>query len=461
MRVGIRERSDSRKQVGVVQAAFSGQALPRDLPMNNLVHTIDAAVDALRDDLIAFLQKLVQTPSLPGHEQKAQHLVAGKLRNLGLAVDVISSELADLERHPAFCDDGVPFRERLNVVGRWHGGGRKQEERVPRSLILNGHIDVVPTGSESLWSDSPWSGAIRDGQLYGRGSCDMKAGVTANIFAVQALQSMGFRPAGDVLVESVIGEESGGVGTLTTIVKGFKADAAIITEPTRLHLCPVQSGALTFRIKVSGRAMHACMKPYGVSAIEKFYVLLQAVQQLERRRHVEYKNPLYEDPNNIAPVNFGTLRSGEWPSTVPDELVVEGRFGVLPGESTDAARQAMAAALASAAGQNTWLKEHPPVLEWFEGQFESGETPQDSPIVQAIAAGHAQMFGKAPVVQGVTYGSDLRLFTNHGQTPAVLYGPGNIFDAHTVNEHVDLEEVIAATKVLTLIVSQWCGGEFS
>jgi acetylornithine deacetylase len=287
----------------------------------------------------------------------------------------------------------------------------------------------------------------------------MKAGVAANIFAIQALQSLAFRPAGDVVVESVIGEESGGVGTLTTIVKGFKADAAIITEPTRLRLCPVQSGALTFRIKVAGRAIHACMKPYGISAIEKFYLLLQAVQQLEQRRHVEYKNPLYEDPNNIAPVNFGTLHSGEWPSTVPDELVVEGRFGVLPGESTDAARRALANALMAAAQQDSWLADHPPSLEWFEGQFESGETPQESPIVCAIAEGHAQILGKAPIVQGVTYGSDLRLFTNHGGIPAVLYGPGSIFDAHTVNEHVDLEEVVAATKVLACIVSSWCGGE--
>jgi acetylornithine deacetylase len=427
--------------------------------MDTLVPRIATAVDARRDELIAFLQKLVQTPSLPGQEQAAQHLVAGKLQTLGLAVDVISSELSDLQNHPAFCDDGVPFRDRLNVVGRWRG--QAQARGNARSLILNGHIDVVPTGSESLWSESPWSGVIREGQLYGRGSCDMKAGVTANIFAIQALQSLGFRPAADVLVESVIGEESGGVGTLTTIVKGFKADAAIITEPTRLRLCPVQSGALTFRVKVAGRAIHACMKPYGVSAIEKFFVLLEGVQQLERRRHVEYKNPLYEDPNNIAPVNFGTLRSGEWPSTVPDELVVEGRFGVLPGESTDAARQAMAAALANAAQQDSWLADHPPILEWFEGQFESGQTSQDSPIVRAIAEGHEQTFGKAPVVQGVTYGSDLRLFTNHGDTPAVLYGPGSIFDAHTVNEHVDLEEVVAGTKVLACIVSRWCGGQFS
>lgn len=428
---------------------------------SDLLGSISSQVGALRRELIVFLQKLVQLPTLPGYEQKAQYFIADKLRSLGLVVDVVSSEFDELKTHPAFCDDGVPFRERLNVVGRWRGSGKAPDLSAPRSLILNGHIDVVPTGSESLWSDSPWSGTIRDGQLYGRGSCDMKAGLTANIFALQTVQSMGFHPAADVLVESVIGEESGGVGTLTTIVKGFKADAAIITEPTRLHLCPVQSGALTFRLKVAGRAMHACMKPYGVSAIEKFYLLLQAVQELEHKRHLEYKNPLYEDPNNIAPVNFGTIRAGEWPSTVPDELLVEGRFGVLPGESTQAARQSMASSLSAAAASDPWLKDHPPQLEWFEGQFESGQTSQDSPIVRTISESHARIFGNPPTVQGVTYGSDLRLFTNHGDTPAVLYGPGNILDAHTVNEHVDLEEVLAATRVLAYIITQWCGGEFS
>src|SRR4030095_2134838 len=116
----------------------------------------------------------------------------------------------------------------------------------------------------------------------------------------------------------------------------------------------------------------ACMKPYGVSAIEKFYLVLQSVQNLERRRHIEYKNALYEDPHNIAPVNFGTLHAGDWPSTVPDELVVEGRFGVLPGESTSSARSSLATAITEAAKADAWLKDNPPQLEWFEGQFESG-----------------------------------------------------------------------------------------
>ena len=424
--------------------------------MADLQPAIAAQVDALRDQIVAFLQKLVQFPTLPGFEQKAQYCIAEKLESLGLRTDVVASEFEDLKDHPAFCDDGVLFRDRLNVVGRWAASSRRAPKGA-HSLILNGHMDVVPTGSEALWSDSPWSGAVRDGKLYGRGSCDMKAGLTANIFAVQSLQVLGYRPAADLLLESVIGEESGGVGTLTTIVKGFKADAAIITEPTRLRVCPVQSGALSFRVRVSGRAIHACMKPYGVSAIEKFCRVLEAIQEAEQRRHIEYRNPLYEDPHNIAPINVGTVRAGDWPSTVPDELVAEGRFGVLPGESTSAARQAMASALRNAAAADPWLKEHPPELVWFEGQFESGQTPQDSPIVQMLTACHERVLGQAPAIRGVTYGSDLRLFTNHANTPAVLYGPGDVMQAHTVDEYVDLEEVIAATKVLALIITQWCG----
>jgi acetylornithine deacetylase len=429
--------------------------------MNPNIQKISSQVDSLQNEMTAFLARLVQFASLPGREQAAQHFYAEKLASLGCAPEILTSKREELESHPAFCDDLVPFNERLNVVGRWTATANESGRKEARTLILNGHMDVVPTGHESLWSASPWSGAIKDGKLYGRGSCDMKAGLTANVFAVQTLQALGFRPAADVLLESVIGEESGGVGTLTTIVKGFKADAAIITEPTCLRACPVQSGALTFRLKVAGRAIHACMKPHGVSAIEKFYLLLQSVQELERLRHVEYKNPLYEDPNNIAPISFGTIRGGDWPSTVPEEVVVEGRFGVLPGETIADARHAMTAALDRAAAADPWLNGHPPRIEWFEGQFESGETPISDPIVESIQRCHAEVLGKPTVLQGVTYGSDLRLFTNHGDVPAVLYGPGNIAQAHTVDEWVDLQEVFSAAKVLAYIITQWCGGNFA
>ena len=415
----------------------------------NLSHAVEAA----RDDLITFLQKMVQASSLPNHEHDVQNLIAQKLRSMGLDVEIVPSHFDDLRSHPAFGDDGFSPTERINVIGRWVGTGMGDGH----SLILNGHVDVVPVGDLTLWDGSPWSGDIRDGKLYGRGACDMKAGLCAGIFAVDVLQRLGYRPARDVLIESVIGEESGGIGTLTTIVKGYTADAVILLEPTKLELCPVQSGALTFRLTVTGRSIHAAMKPYGVSAIEKFALLLNAINQLSDERHRNFKHPLYEDPNNIAPINVGTVRGGEWHSTVPEEVVAEGRMGVLPGESTEAARKALETAIQLTAESDAWLSQNPPKVEWFEGQFESGQTPLDHPFIQKLGEVHQQVTGSAPVFRAVTYGSDMRLFTNHAKIAATHYGPGDVEMAHAVNEFVPLDEVVTATKVVATMITEWCG----
>jgi acetylornithine deacetylase len=414
------------------------------------------AVDSAREDLIAFLQKMVQAASLPNQEHDVQNLIAQKLKSIGLEVEIVPSHFDDLKNHPAFGDDGFSPTERINVVGRWRGAQRGSSDG--HSLILNGHVDVVPVGDLSLWNDAPWSGAIRDGKMYGRGSCDMKAGLCAGIFAVDVLQRLGYRPAHDVLIESVIGEESGGIGTLTTIVKGYTADAVILLEPTRLELCPVQSGALTFRLTVKGRAIHAAMKPYGVSAIEKFVLILNAINQLNDERHRNFKHPLYEDPNNIAPINVGTVRGGEWHSTVPEKVVAEGRMGVLPGESNETARKALETVIQLVAESDLWLSQHPPKVEWFEGQFESGQTSLDHPFIQQLGAVHQQVTGSVPVFRAVTYGSDMRLFTNYAKIAATHYGPGDVGVAHAVNEFVLLDEVVTVTKVVANMIAQWCGG---
>jgi acetylornithine deacetylase len=434
-----------------------GTAQEQDV--HNSVQLISNGVDDLRDELIRFLQDLVRIPSLPGQEQEAQRFVAAKLSELRLEVKTVESRLEQLKDHPAFCDDGVPFGHRLNVVGRWAGVGKGEDKTTARSLILNGHIDVVPTGNEHLWADSPWSGNIEAGRLFGRGSCDMKAGIAAAIFAIETLQSLGFTPNNDILLESVIGEETGGVGTLALIVNGYRGDAAIIVEPTELKLCPVQSGALTFRIKVPGRSVHASVKKSGISAFEKFCLLFDAINKLEQHRHISYKNRLYEDPGQIAPINLGTMRGGEWHSTVPNELFVEGRYGVMPGETNKAAKRALADALSRTADGDPWLRDNPPVLEWIEGQFESGQTELYEPILQTLAAAHHNMTAVEPRVRGVTYGSDLRLFTNYAKTPAVLYGPGSVTHAHSVDEFVELEEVIQCTKVLELTAYGWSCGD--
>jgi acetylornithine deacetylase len=413
---------------------------------------ISAVVDELRPALVAFAQDLVRIPSLPGAEAPAHQFVAAKLRKLQLDVAIVESRFDELREHPAFNDDGLAAQGRLNVVARWPGASRPPG----RSLILNGHLDVVPTGDRTLWADDPFAANVRDGRLYGRGACDMKCGVAAGVFALEALMRLGRRPGGDVLLQTVSGEESGGVGTLTTIVKGYRADAAIILEPTKLRLCPIQSGALTFRLRVKGRSIHACMRRSGVSAIEKAFYLMARLDALDADRHRARPSPFYPDPLNIAPISVGTLSGGDWHSTVPHEAVLEGRYGIFVGESLDEAKRSFEAAVRGAAEADPWLREHPPVLEWFEGQFESGQTPSDAPILRQLAACHQAVAAEDPVLQGVPYGSDLRLFTNHARIPAVLYGPGDVANAHTVDEFIDLAEVVKATKVLALTVATWC-----
>ncbi len=434
----------------------------------NVYPKISAEIDRLRAPMTEFLQRLVQLPSLPGEEQAAQNFLAAKLRALDCKVEILKSNFAALEHHPAFSDDGVSFDERLNVVGVWSGGkpgsqpslAETKTEAKGRSLILNGHMDVVPIGNPSLWKFPPWSGSVQDGKLHGRGACDMKAGLTAAIFAVETLRNLHFKPLGPVLLESVIGEESGGVGTLTTLINGIRADAAILMEPTRLRSCPVHAGALSFRIKITGRAIHASMKRFGVSAVEKFQQVFEAIQTLDRDRHLHYENQIFEFDDNVAPISIGTVAAGDWLSTIPETLVAERRFGVFPGETIPDARAALADCLAQITAADLWLQNHPPTLEWIEGQFEPGQTSFAEPIVEALSNSHAQVMGEQPHLQGVPYGSDLRLFTEHGKFPAVLYGPGDVAFAHTVEEHVELEEVFSCAKVLALLVTEWCGGRF-
>ena len=423
--------------------------------MNSLDSKIAQAVAALEPDLVAFISSIVKIPSLPGNERAVQEAVARKLESLGLAVDMFAVKREELAQHPAFTDDGFSFKDRVNVIARWRGAGSAGQR--PRSLILNGHVDVVSPGDESLWADSPWSGRVAEGTIYGRGTTDMKAGLAAAIFAIQALKNLGIEPAGDVLLESVVGEETGGCGTLAGILKGYRADAAVIVEPTDMKICPVQSGALSFRLLVSGRAVHACMKNRGVSAVEKFYHLFQAMETFEKERHRHFNNPLYHDPQNVAPISIGVIKSGEWHSTVPDRLMAEGRFGIFPDESVVSAKEEFVGMIRDAASEDAWLREHPPEVEWFEGQFESGATALDDPILGVLSECHKTIVGQSPAIEGVTYGSDLRLFTNHADIPAVLYGPGDVIDAHTVDERIAIADVIQATTILALTVVNWCG----
>jgi acetylornithine deacetylase len=413
--------------------------------------SVRETVHSLRPELFDLASDLVRQKSVTGDEENAQRLIADRLRHFGLECDLWSIDPA-IRTHPAFCDDGERV-ERLNLLARW---GPPSKE--PAALLLNGHIDVVPEGERERWSSDPYSGDIRSGALHGRGSCDMKGGLAAAAIAIRAAMKLGIEPRRPVLLLSVVGEETGGLGTLAAIARGVRADAAVITEPTSLDLCPVQAGALSFRLHVRGKSAHGAMRREGISAIDKFFFVSRALEELERERHAGYRHPLYPEGTLVAPLSVGKIEAGNWPSTVPEELRAEGRFGIFPGEDCADARASFEEAVRRASERDSWLAANPVAVEWFEGQFESGETALDAPILETLLECHREMLSSESSTHGVSYGSDLRLFTRYASMPAVLYGPGDVRVAHSANESIPLDEMVHAAEVLTLLIVRLLAG---
>jgi acetylornithine deacetylase len=209
-------------------------------------------------------------------------------------------------------------------------------------------------------------------------------------------------------------------------------------------------------LTIPGKATHAAMRWDGVSAIEKFNMINQSIIELEKQRHSSFSVKYYESPKRVAPINIGTIKGGEWHSTVPESVVVEGRFGVFPGESVSDARMAFSDHLKKVSNADSWLKENPLILEWFEGQFESGKTDVEHSIINNLKMAYEKVNNSSAKIEGVTYGSDLRLFTNHADIPAVLFGPGDVTLAHSANEYVEIEEVLTCIKTISNLIINWC-----
>ena len=410
------------------------------------------AVTELTDPLLDELATLVGIPSVSGTdaENEAQAHVARRLADAGLEVDHWPIDLPGLTAHPDFPGMEVDRTEAWGLVGRLPGVGEGA------TLMLNGHVDVVPVGDPDAWTTPPFSADVRGGRLHGRGSCDMKAGLIASLWAVRALRVAGVRLRGDVVLASVQGEEDGGLGTFATLQRGWRADACVIAEPTALDVVPANSGALTFRLRIRGRAAHAARRTEGVSAIERFWPVWQALAELERRRHASV-DPLVARWPLAHPLSIGRVRAGDWASSVPDLLVAEGRFGVAIGEPTDDARVDLEDAVAAACERDPWLREHPVEVEWWGGQFASGRIPPGSDLVDRVEAAHRTAGGHPQDVYGAPYGSDLRLLTGLAGIPTLQYGPGDARLAHGPDESVPLDEVVTAARTLSLVALDVCG----
>jgi acetylornithine deacetylase len=409
-----------------------------------------AAVD--ESALVALVQDLVAVPTVTGSaaESEGQHRLESRLRAAGLDTDLWSIDLPSTTADPEFPGMEAPREEGWGLVGSWSGSGDGP------TVVLNGHLDVVPTGAPGLWSVDPWQGAVRDGRIYGRGTCDMKAGLACQVMAVEALRRAGVRLRGTVQLQSVVGEEDGGLGTFATLRRGHRGDLAVICEPTSGDLVTASAGALTFRLVVPGRSAHGSMRLEGVDAVEKYLQVHLALRRLEARRNRD-ADPLMARLALPYPLSVGTVRAGDWASSVPDELVAEGRLGVALGEPVEHARAELEAAVAEVCAGDRWLAENPVRVEWCGGQFASGAVSPESPVARLVAESHARLHGSRPAVLGVPYGSDQRLLTGLGGVPAVLYGPGSAAQAHTADEYVPVDELVRVTQTLVLLVATACG----
>jgi acetylornithine deacetylase len=404
------------------------------------------------DAMLDYLRELVSIPSYGGEESVAQRSVAKRLGELGLDVDVWELDFDSLRSHPGFSMP-IERNEGLGVVGTLKGGGGGL------SLIFNGHIDTVAPGEESNWSHPPLEGTMVDGRIYGRGVADMKGGLCCAIYAVKAIIDAGVKLKGDLSVQSVIGEEDGGVGALATVLRGHTADAAVVMEPTEVKVAPAHSGALAFTVKVPGRSAHACVREEGVSAIEKFIPLFNALRDLETERNKGIEDPLYSRYGIPYPINIGTVHGGSWPGSVPESLVFQGRVGVVVGERVEDARRSVEDAVARAAETDPWLKENPPRLEWSGYQFDPASIESDTLIVETVREAYAEATGEEAELEGMTYASDMRHLINTGGVPTVLFGPGDVRQAHAPDEYVEIEELVTVARVLALTALRFCGYE--
>lgn len=396
------------------------------------------------------LLELLAIPSISGSaaESEAQVRLARYFDSLGLDTDLWSIDLPEALGHPDFPGTEEPRTEAWGLVGTTGGADGP-------TLILNGHIDVVPPGDLSLWASDPFQPRVEGDVVHGRGTCDMKAGLIAALVAAKALRDSGLQLAGTLALHSVGGEEDGGLGAWATLRRGHRGDAAVILEPTSGTVHTANAGALTFRIEVPGRAAHGATRDLGVSAFEVFWPIHLALRELETERNAD-TDPRLRDHALPYALSIGTVRAGNWPSSVPDSLVAEGRYGVAIGESSGSARTAFEERVRQACTSDPWLADHPAVVRWSGGQFGSGSMPPGHPLLNWVQGAVGDITGSTPPERAAAYGSDLRLYAAEG-IPTVHFGPGHGRYAHTVKEQVQMSDLLSAARAVAVLALRTCG----
>lgn len=423
------------------------------MPDAALLARLSAAVDANFDREVTFLGELVKFPSTRGNEAPLQDWMARQMAARGYGVDRYTLAEVPLADHPkASPMVDASAANSVQVVAT-----HRAANPTGRSLILQGHIDVVPAGPTEMWTYPPYSATIKDGWMYGRGAHDMKAGVAAMVFAMDALKTAGLEPAADVHVQTVTEEESTGNGALSTLVRGYRAEAALIPEPTGGTITRAHTGTLWFRIRVRGVPVHVAVAQSGSNAIMSAYHLILALQgHTATLNEAAKRHPWYSGIENPLKFNPGIIRGGDWASSTPAWCEVDCRIGLLPGTDVAEAQRGVERCVEAAAKTDNFLANNPPTVEWH-GFLADGYVLEPGTEAEAVlAAAHAQVFGGEMPARITTAVNDTRFYGLYFGIPGLCYGPLGE-GAHAFDERTNLEHLKRTTLSMAAFIADWCG----
>ncbi|MDF2963974.1 MAG: YlmB [Paenibacillus sp.] len=408
-------------------------------------------VDQRQDELIQLLERLIRfrTPAPPARNtEEAQQFIASFLQEKGFSID-------KWDVYP-----GDP-----NVVGVLKGYAAEEY----KSLIINGHVDVAEVSENELWEKEPFVPVVRDGVIIGRGAADMKGGLAGALFAIQLLHEAGIKLPGDLTFQSVIGEEVGEAGTLECCKRGYRADFAVVVDTSDLHI-QGQGGVITGWITVKSKQtyhdatrksmIHAGGKLSGASAIEKMMKIIQGLQELERHWAVMKSYPGYAPGTNT--INPAVIEGGRHAAFIADECRLWITVHFYPNETYEQVAKEIEEHIGQVAKGDIWLRDNPPAFEWGGSSmiedrgeiFPSLEVDSNHPGVQALMSSHESVLHGQAVVDVSPTVTDGGWFGDAG-IPAAIYGPGDLRNAHAVNEQVSIEQLVNFTKVILRFIYEW------